>query len=230
LGTGGFGGVAFDDDDQIVLVGLDGARTFDLQQPVSEATRAVPLGTDAIEDLAFAPDGALVAVTAATDGVQGAGRLATWDPRADRDPLAAPLAMRGTRVAVDPQGRYAAITGWAERLAIVDLASGVVRDLPTPNLTPRGVAFTPDGSPALVLGARLRARRRIASGRTAPGIPGLRPDGHRPRGVNVGRTVRWPARVGARRRLGRVDHLRGRRRSDLGRDRARRTPPVRRPR
>jgi DNA-binding SARP family transcriptional activator/WD40 repeat protein len=147
LGTGGpgFGGVAFDDQDRLVLVGVDGARTFDPQQPVSGATRADLFGPDAIADLAFAPDGRIVAVTSGTDGVEGAGRLVSWDPDAESAPLVTPLALRGWRVAVDPQGRFAAVSTVGERFVIVDLASGVVRDVPTPSLTVNGLAFTPDG-------------------------------------------------------------------------------------
>jgi DNA-binding SARP family transcriptional activator/WD40 repeat protein/tRNA A-37 threonylcarbamoyl transferase component Bud32 len=147
FGTGGpgFGGVAFDDRDRLVIVGVDGARTFDLQRPTSGATTAAPFGTDGITDLAFAPDGRLVAVTTATDRIEGAGRLAVWDPRGEGDTLVTPLATRGWSLAVDPRGRYAAVTGLAERFEIVDLASGAVRDVPTPTLTTNGVAFTPDG-------------------------------------------------------------------------------------
>jgi DNA-binding SARP family transcriptional activator/WD40 repeat protein len=174
LGTGGpgFGGVAFDDENRLVLVGVDGARTFDLQRPASGASRAVPLGPDHINDLAFAPDGLLVAVTGATDGVEGAGRLATWDAGADGDPVIAPLAMRGWKLAVDPLGRYAAVAGVAERFEIVDLASGAVREVPTPSLTSNGLAFTPDGSRLVVIA---QGTHRVAGPLLWYSVPGFAP-------------------------------------------------------
>ena len=58
--------------------------------------------------------------------------------------------MRGSAVAVDPQGRYAAVTGYGERFEVIDLASGDVRDMPTPTMTTSGAAFTPDGARLVV--------------------------------------------------------------------------------
>jgi DNA-binding SARP family transcriptional activator/WD40 repeat protein len=154
-GQDGF--AAFDDSGHLVLVGDDGAQTFDLDTTPSSLAVSAPFGaSDEVPGVAIRPDGSVVAATSVSDDVPGAGQIALWRPGGP-EVRRAPLATPALGLDVSPDGVWAAAATRLERIPLVELTTGTVRWLPTPLRYSTAVAFSP-------LGDRLAVAANDAAG------------------------------------------------------------------